>query len=313
MSLDAVVVHYGSAEQLRDCIASIDSSLRRVGATDYAIVVVDNDAPEAVPEAIAARAGVSVVRPGRNLGFAAGANLGARHADGAYLLIVNPDVCVDATVIRAMRDALADDDRLAACAPALRHPDGTLQVGAAGHLPSLGSVWRQAFPLTRLFGGRGGRSLFVPAIEAAADAPPAAVDWLSAACLLVRREAFDAVGGFDERFFLYGEDIDLGKRLGEAGWRLTLLPSLTVEHTHLQADRERVHRAADDAWLDGLDLYYRLHMPRARRLLHAIGWGGFAARALVATLPRGHAAARRLRRERMVAFMRRSAHHALAS
>lgn len=305
-AIDAVIVHYTGAEHLRRCVAAI----RQAADRHLAIRIVDNDAPEPVPEAIVAQSDVLLLRPGANLGFARGTNLGARGGEAEYLLFVNPDVRLSAQAMRTLAALLDEHPRVAACGPTLINPDGTGQVGSAGYLPSVTSVTSQALALPYLSGGRG-RSLFVPAHLRAARRQFRSVDWLSAACMLIRRRAFEQVGGFDERFFLYGEDIDLGKRLRDSGWQMAYVPEVRVEHEHLHTDRQQAQRAPDWAWLDGLDLYYRLHTPRVRRLLHAIGWIGFALRALAYTVQPGHAH-RRAHRDRMVAFMRRSAHHASA-
>jgi GT2 family glycosyltransferase len=225
-------------------------------------------------------------------------------------LLVNPDVLLSRRAFQTLSALLDEHRRIAACAPALTNPDGSTQVGSAGYLPSVASVTRHAFALTHLSGG-GGRSLFVPARAAGTQGEFRSVDWLSAACLMVRRRAFADVGGFDERFFLYGEDIDLGKRLRARGWEMAYVPGVSVEHEHLQADRRLARRAPDGAWLDGLDLYYRLHTPRARRLLHVIGGAGFALRALAHSVRPGDRAHRRAQRDRMLDFMRRSARHAV--
>jgi len=303
-AIDVVTIHYTGAECLRSSIESIRQSVDR----RLTISIVDNDAPEPLPVGLAEQADVVVLRPGENLGFARGNNLGVRGGDADHLLLINPDVVLSRQAFRSMAELLDGNPRVAACAPRLTNPDGSPQVGSAGYLPSIASVTRQALPLARLLGKGEGRALFVSPGARAADGGFLSVDWLSAACMLIRRRAFEEVGGFDERFFLYGEDIDLGKRLRERGWQLAYLPQVSVEHEHLQADRQQARRAPDCAWLDGIDLYYRLHTPRLRRLLHGIGCGGFALRALVHTVRPGH----RAQRDRMLAFMRRSAHHAVA-
>ncbi|MGD8328502.1 MAG: glycosyltransferase family 2 protein [Acidobacteriota bacterium] len=303
-ALDVVIVHYTGADCLRRSVAAVRKSVDR----KLRIAIVDNDAPDPLPEEVTVSPEVVVLEPGENLGFGRATNLGARSGKAEYLLLINPDATLTRAAFRAMTGILDEHPRVAACAPRLTNPDGTAQVGSAGYLPTVATVTRQALPLARLLGGKGGRSLFVAAEPRAGEEGFRGVDWLSAACMLIRRRAFEEIGGFDGRFFLYGEDIDLGKRLRERGWELAYLPRVSVKHEHLQADRGRAHRASDCAWLDGLDLYYRLHSPRLRRLLHTIGGSGFALRALA------HSARRRdrVQRDRMIAFMKRSAHHALA-
>ena len=101
------------------------------------------------------------------------------------------------------------------------------------------------------------------------------VDWVSGACLLVKRSAFEAIGGFDERFFMYGEDIDLCRRFAQRHWQVRYCPAITVRHTQL---------ALGPAWIDGLDQYYRIHSPGARRVLHGILALGLGARGVAYAL-----------------------------
>jgi hypothetical protein len=171
-----------------------------------------------------------------NLGFAAGVNLAAARTRSPFLLLLNPDTIVEGPVIRTLEAWLTS------------HPD----VGVAGArvLNGDGTVQRTArrFPdVTTLLGGRTAwltrrfpenwltrRNLLAPGADA-----PVEVDWLSGACLMTRRDVFDAIGGFDESFFLYWEDADYCHRVAAAGFRRVYVPTAPVRHlVGASADRD---------------------------------------------------------------------------
>ena len=221
-TVSAVLVSYNSAAYLPDCVRS----LRAEGLDE--IVVVDNASSDgSVATLRAVDPGVTVLEPGANLGFGTGANLGAEETTGDYLLILNPDTVVEPGTVKALAGALDRDHGLGAVGPRTENLDGSLYPSvrrfpdlavAAGHA-FVGLVWADN-PFTRRY-----RMLDWDHAEAASD-----VDWVSGACMLVRRSAFDVVGGFDEAYFMYVEDGDLCWRLGRAGWRIGYEPGGRVLH-----------------------------------------------------------------------------------
>jgi len=221
-AVSAVIVSYNSRECLPDCVRS----LRSEGVAD--VVVVDNASSDRSVEAVlASDPDVVVVATGANLGFGSGVNRGAETATGEYLLVLNPDTVVEPGTVKALSHALDIDARLAAVGPRIESVDGSLYPSvrsfpnlwvASGHA-FLGLAW-PTNPFTRRY-----RMLDWDHGHPAAD-----VDWVSGACMLVRRSAFEAVGGFDERYFMYVEDVDLCWRLGRAGWRIGYEPAGRVVH-----------------------------------------------------------------------------------
>jgi N-acetylglucosaminyl-diphospho-decaprenol L-rhamnosyltransferase len=220
--ISAVIVSYNSADYLPDCLRS----LRSEGVDD--IVVVDNASSDGSVEVVrAADPAVSVVETGANLGFGSAANRGVAATAGEYVLILNPDTVVEPGTAKALSEALDRDPGLAVVGPRMENLDGTLYPSvrrfpemavAFGHA-FLGLVW-PANPATRRY-----RMLDWDHDRQAAD-----VDWVGGACMLVRRSAFDLIGGFDEAYFMYVEDVDLCWRLGQAGWRIGYEPSARVVH-----------------------------------------------------------------------------------
>jgi len=190
--------------------------------------VVDNASSDGSAEATrAAEPGVTVLRTGANLGFGTAANRGVEATDSDYVLIMNPDTVVEPGTVKALSEALDRDPGLAVVGPRMENVDGTLYPSvrrfpdvtvAFGHA-FLGLVW-SGNPYTRSY----------RMLDWDHDRPAAGVDWVSGACLIVRRRAFDLVAGFDEAYFMYVEDVDLCWRLGKAGWRVGYEPSGRVVH-----------------------------------------------------------------------------------
>jgi len=222
VSVSAVAVSFNSRDCLPDCVRS----LRSEGVTD--IVVVDNASSDGSVEAVlASDPDVTVVTTGANLGFGSGVNRGVEASTGDHLLILNPDTVVEPGTVKALAGALDRDPGMAAVGPRIENVDGTLYPSvrsfpnlavAAGHA-FLGLLWPRN-PFSRRY-----RMLDW---DHGHSAP--AVDWVSGACMLVRRSAFEAVGGFDESYFMYVEDVDLCWRLGRAGWRIGYEPAGRVVH-----------------------------------------------------------------------------------
>jgi hypothetical protein len=169
-----------------------------------------------------------IVEVAANPGFAAGVNLGARSATGRYLLLLNPDCSIVDDAIHGLAAWLDDNASVGVCGARIHEADGSVQQSArrfpdmssgfAGRTTWLTKAW-PTNPWTR-------RNLM-----AQADAcEPHAVDWVSGACMTVRRKAFDDVGGMDERFFLYWEDADLCRRLEQKGWSTFYNPQFGVTH-----------------------------------------------------------------------------------
>lgn len=204
MRLDVVIVTYRSAAHLPACLEALPP--------DAHIVVVDNASGDGSAE-VARAAGAQVLRNGDNRGFAAAANQGAREGDGELILFLNPDAVVGACELEVLTAGFEADARLAAAGPRLVTPGGDEQ-RAWWPFPSPGATWAEALGLHRLGCGRSEKRK----------------GFVVGACLLVRRRAFEALGGFDERFWLYGEEADLCRRLWDDGWQVRLVPEAVATH-----------------------------------------------------------------------------------
>lgn len=217
-----VTIAFNPGEELNTFVDSLISATNEV----VELVIVDNgDRGELVDE-VATRTGARVLRTGRNLGYGAGANAGAAGAHTPWLIVANPDVVWQPGSLDLLIAAAGLHPDAGAFGPALLNEDGTVYPSAR-ELPALsqgvghallGRVWPRN-PWTRAYHA---------AQEHAGD--ERSCGWMSGACLLLRREAFEAVGGFDESYFMFFEDVDLGDRLGRAGYSNVYVPSAQVVH-----------------------------------------------------------------------------------
>ena len=217
----AAVVNYNAGDHLLACVRS----LRAEGVAE--IVVADNGSIDGSADALAAAdPGVTVLALGANLGFAVGANRAVAATSGDAALVLNPDTVVGPGAVAALRAALDGDPGLAVVGPRVNNPDGSLYpsarrfpdlVAAAGHgflgLVSPRNRFTRRYRMTDWDHGE-----------------RRDVDWVAGTAMLVRRSAFDQVGGFDERYFMYVEDVDLCWRLRAAGWRVGYEPEAVVVH-----------------------------------------------------------------------------------
>ena len=219
--LAAVVVNYNAGSALSECVASLE----RAGVKS--IVVVDNGSTDGSLEGIgASHSQVRVLRTGRNLGYGGGVNYGVEQTTEAFLLVCNPDLVLQPGSLDAMADRLAKDPSLGLVGPAL--------VSSAGSEQTSG----RSFPTIRRSSVQAALGVLLPNNSHSrryreanrARAETGIVDWVTGACFLVRREAFEAVRGFDGRYFMYVEEVDLCWRLAKAGWRTGYESSARVMH-----------------------------------------------------------------------------------
>jgi GT2 family glycosyltransferase/glycosyltransferase involved in cell wall biosynthesis len=220
--LSAIIVSYRTPAEVATAVAS----LRAQTLPPDEIVIVDNGAPDGAPlPELPELEGARIERPSTNLGYGAGCNLGARIASGEELLILNADVVLTADAAAALSERLRSDERVAVVGPRI-FSRGEVQLSARG-FPSFrtGLLGRRSL-LTRLLA----RARRYPAEFRRVPPGGGPVDWVSGACMLVRRSAFDSVGGFDEGYWMYWEDADLCRRLDDEGWGVQYEPAAVVHH-----------------------------------------------------------------------------------
>jgi hypothetical protein len=170
---------------------------------------------------------VDVTRLGDNRGFGAGCNAGWRRGDSPLVLFLNPDATIDEESLRTLCAVLDRDEGVGLAGPRILEADGSLAFSQR-RFPRLRSTYARALFLHRIFRRAAWTDELVR--DAAAYEQPGSPDWVSGACMLVRRSVLEETGGFDERFFLYCEDKDLCRRTRAAGYEIRYEPAAVARH-----------------------------------------------------------------------------------
>lgn len=249
------IVNYNTREHLRACLASVVRELPND------VVVVDNASVDGSGAMVRAEyPDVRIIENPTNVGYGAAANQAVANSEAPYLLLLNSDARLAPGTLPALRGYLDAHPRAALLGPRLVNPDGTLQPSCypfptplhrfleesggwrlVGHLPLLGAAYERTWQHDRC----------------------RVVPWVLGAALAIRRSAFDGVGGFDEAYFLYFEEVDLAYRLGQVGWETHFAPVATIVHVG-GASTARNRQAATRQLFASAAHFYRRHYSAAR-------------------------------------------------
>ncbi|HVQ15022.1 MAG TPA: glycosyltransferase family 2 protein [Vicinamibacterales bacterium] len=276
--ISTIVVNYNAGHELQRALRSVEADCARIA---WEAVVVDNASTDGSAAVVETFPQATLIRNATNVGFGRAVNQAVASSKAPLLLMMNPDCQLAPGAMATLRAALDADPACAIVGPRILDPDGAVQGSARGD-PDM---------LTGLFGRTGALRNLLPFLPVArrnvvveeavrSGSSSVVVDWLSGACLLVRREAFLAAGGFDERFFMYWEDADLCRRLRGEGHSIRYVPGATAVHKVGQSSRT-ARRSSIRAFHQSAYLYYATHVapgalnPRrlvARALLGARCW-----------------------------------------
>jgi len=258
VDLSICILTHHQPDLLPRCVKASLAEIARAGLRGE-VIIIDNASFDGSPRSTAARfSGISVVRNEENLGFSAANNKAIRISTGRYVLILNDDAILQEDSLGLMVEKLESDPRTAAAGPKLLNPDRSVQRGFTNRsFPHLAGVLAQILlleePLERRIWTR---RTFTMSRDPDGGGE---AEHLAAACLLVRRDAFDSIGGFDETFRYWFEDTDLCYRLREANWRLVYVPQARVIH-YGSASLNRLALSERSAiYFDSLKRYFRKH------------------------------------------------------
>jgi N-acetylglucosaminyl-diphospho-decaprenol L-rhamnosyltransferase len=259
VSVAVVLVTYESAGDLAACLGSLPAA---AGPHELEVVVVDNASRDASAE-VARRLGVKVLENPANLGLSRAIDIGAAATAAPWLLLVNPDTRLAPGSLARLVETAAADPTIGCVGPHLRNSDGSeyptgrrfpsILVGAVH--AALGTVW-PGNPATRRY--------HLTDLDRSRPVP---VDWVSGACMLLRREAYEAVGRFDAGYFLYFEEMDFCLRLARAGWRVVYDPGAEVIHILGGSTRSAPYRKVWNHHRSALRFYRRRYAGDPRLLL----------------------------------------------
>ncbi|HUR17724.1 MAG TPA: glycosyltransferase family 2 protein [Acidimicrobiales bacterium] len=270
--MSAVVVNYNARDHLVECVRS----LRSAGVAE--IVVADNGSTDGSAEALRSVDPEALWLPtGGNLGYGAGANLGAARATGDLLLICNADVVVEPMSLKALTIALEGDGNLAIVGPRIEDRFGEI-FPSPRTFPALGVALGHAF-----LGLVAPRNRFTRRYRMLDwdHGYSGDVDWVSGSCFMVRRSAWKALSGFDEAYFMYVEDVDLCWRASRAGWKVGFEPAAGVVHVQGVSTDLVPYKMILEHHRSLVRFSWRSTEGWSRALLPLV-WAGLGARALMA-------------------------------
>jgi hypothetical protein len=280
IDISVIIVSYNCRNLLEECLRSVAA---QEGVT-HEIIVVDNASKDGAPEFLKSQ-GIKKMLSPQNVGFGVGANIAAGMADGDYLLILNPDTTLPPGTLKALRDFTCEVENAGLVSPSIVGLDGTVQRSARSLPTRLDFLFGRGSPLFKLGITGEKRAGYIESL----DDGPARVPAVSATAAFIRADLFRSLGGFDPRFFMYLEDIDLCKRIGERGLDVWLHPGVKVIHGWGQSSKTRPYFTAFHHHLSVLK-YFQKHYPRQpiRNLLLAIALAlGFIVSSLLMLLGRG--------------------------
>jgi GT2 family glycosyltransferase len=252
MRVSAIVVSHGHREELAQSLPAL------LPQVDEAVVIAN--LPGSGP---ADPLGARVIEQPKPLSFAANVNAGGAATSGELLLVANPDTVAEPDSVAVLRDFAGAHPRCGAAGPQLLDPDGAWQPSRR-RFPTVGGTLVRRTPLRRAF----------PPLEHQRDhyqlderpTEPVEADWMLGGFLLIRRAAFDEIGGFDEGFRMYGEEIDFCYRLAKAGWERWYVPAAVVRHRwDALTDQRFLTRRTLWHW-SGMIRFVRKHPERLRAL-----------------------------------------------
>lgn len=255
MKVSIVVVTYNRLDLVEKCLAAIAGAITK----DNEVIVVDNNSTDDVVSFVKKKyPKFNIISNNKNLGFGGGNNLGMKVAKGDYLLLVNTDAFIDENTIPELVFFLEKNSKVGVVAPRLLNADRSIQP-SGGFAPRLLQIFLimtfiDNLPIVRKF---------VPSLHIRDKqffGREQSVDWLMGACLLVRREVFEKTLGFDEKIFMYGEEVEWCYRIRKAGYEIRLDPKVSVIHLgHASSDSQNFGIIKE---MESFISFYRKHEPR---------------------------------------------------
>lgn len=273
VDISVVIVSWNTREDLRECLRSLHES----GLEGAEVIVVDNASADGSAEMVSREfPRVTVISNPENLGFGRAANQGIRISNGRYAFLLNPDSTVSANALRDLVRFGDENSDVGIFGPKVLNLDGTLQYSCRS-FPTLGAGLFRNTVLGRLFPKNAYTMDYLMTDWDHAETRD--VDWLSGAAMVVRRKLVNEIGGFDERFFMYCEDVDLCYRAKQNGWRVTYFPKVIVRHAIGRSSDKNANRMIVEFHKSMYRFFQKNYAPRASIFTRLIVPLGLIARA----------------------------------
>ncbi len=262
--ISVIIVNYNAGKYLGRCLESFKANPAE--GFDTEVIVVDNCSTDGSADMAAEKfPWVKIIENKQNAGFAAANNIGARNSSGEYLLFANPDIEILPHSIELMLNYLKSSSDIAAVAPQIISEDGSIYPSCWNFPNLIMELWdatkfKKYFPKSRISLLR--KRKFYP--------KQTFVEIVSGACVMIRKDAYEDIGGWDEDYFLYFEDDDLCYRLNKAGWLVSYYPESKVIHYGGKSTPEGGISKA--RMYSGLFLFFRKHRGQVHSFLLALVW-----------------------------------------
>jgi GT2 family glycosyltransferase len=279
VKLSIVIPTYNAHEWIEQCLDSI--RLHRP-ACDYQVIVVDDKSTDDSVAIVRDRfPDVRLFSNDRNLGFGKTVNVGLRAATGAYVLVLNNDTWMHEGALDAMIRYLDDHPETGIVGPKVLNGNGAIQEQCRRRIPTPAAALLYFTGVARMFPRNPSIAGYL--MTATDENATTEVDAVSGACLMVRRAAIDQIHGFDEEYYLYGEDMDFCWRAKSAGWKVVYDPAATITHFGGQGGTGKKKLYATVEWHRAMWIFYRKHRaPRVSRLERALVYSGILLKGTVA-------------------------------
>jgi GT2 family glycosyltransferase len=275
--IDIIIVNYNSTGYLLNCLSSIYEDIGHDNDNDLQVHIIDNAStdnvnmiPDKFPQVILWKNSV-------NIGFSKAVNYLITRTRSPYILILNPDTYINNGFCKSILNFILENPRVGIVGPRIFEKDGMVQ-GSARTFPT---------PMTALFGRSSLLTKMFPSnrltlknilTKKCENAKFLEVDWVSGACMLVRRSAVEDVGMMDERFFLYWEDADWCKRMFEKGWRVVYYPQASLIHYSGVSSKRRDIRSLLDFHISAYEFFCKHSIKSDLNILKILVFGALSFR-----------------------------------
>jgi len=267
MKLSIIVNHYRTPEVLRNCLNSVKEDLKGVGF-EWELIVTDSATIEQTEQMMADEFSDVFFLPAKeNIGFGKSINIALKKAKGDYLFIINADIVMDEKgVIEKMLDYMVEHKDIGMLGPKLWNINNTWQQSCFRFYTPMTVFYRRTFLGKTSFGKKDlDYFLMKDVLDKGEITEPTPVDWLMGSAMMIRKSDLDKVGGFDERYFMYFEDVDWARRFWENGLKVIYFPKVTMYHHHFQSSKK------SSLWQSAFNKYSRIHVQSAIKYFKKFG------------------------------------------
>ena len=239
MTFSIIIINYKTPRLTIDCIRSLFALPE---AKNREIIVIDNASEDGSVEILKDEFGakIQIIANKKNLGFSAANNQGAALSTGDFLLFLNSDTIVNKDIFKKCLDLFKADDKIGIISPRLKLESGESQKNAFGYFPTFWGLITQA----------GKKEIIIPEVSQKFE-----VDWVSGCALMIRRDIFQKIGGWDDHFFLYFEDVDICRLVKKNGYKIVV--NLESEITHLGGKSLAINSERKKYYYEAQNYYFK--------------------------------------------------------